>query len=238
MRHLLPIFILLSSWTVIYAQCDGFGIEPSDNSTLRYQPRGNRCEGFYRSKVSAPSLELIACTLGDLRFKNDKAEVITLSLLGGVKQAVNIRAQGIPINLYYRMDAMLQAGKTLAWEVSHVLLKNESTKRAYNIGLLAYQGEGTKQVFFPVAPQSKLLPKSTVKDSLVLQFMGTARLASFKYQLDNGPLKPLAGSFPDGRPIRVKLGADLPKGQHTLTVKYRALNDADEETTRRYQLQL
>ena len=238
MRHILPIFILLSCCLAAQAQCDDYGVEPSDNSTLRYQPRGNRCEGFYRSKVSAPSLELIACTLGDLRFKNDKAEVITLSLLGGGKQTVNIRAQGIPINLYYRMDAELQSGKTLNWEVSPVLLKDARTTRAYNIGLLAYQGEGTKQVFFPVAPQSKLLPKSPVKDSLVLQFMGTARLASFKYQLDNGPLKPLAGSFPDGRPIRIKLSADLPKGLHTLTVKYRALNDAEEETTRRYQLQL
>ncbi|AEE48163.1 hypothetical protein [Haliscomenobacter hydrossis] len=237
MRHLLPIFILLSCCLAAQAQCDA-RIAPSDNSTLRYQTRGNRCEGFYSSKVSAASLELIACTLGDFRFKNDKAEVITLSLLSGGKQSVNIRAQGIPINLYYRMDATLQAGKTLAWEVSPVLLKDARTARAYNIGLLAYQGEGTQQVVFPVAPQSKLLPKSTVKDSLVLQFMGTARLASFRYQLDNGPLKPLAGSFPDGRPIRIKLSAALPKGLHTLTIKYRALNDADGETTRRYQLQL
>ena len=237
MRHLLPIFILLSCWFVAQAQCDA-RIEPSDNSTLRYQTRGNRCEGFYRSKVSAASLELIACTLGELRFKNDKTEVITLSLVSSGKQPVNIRAQGIPINLYYRMDATLSGGKTLNWEVSPVLLKDARTARAYNIGLLAYQGEGTSQVVFPVAPQSKLLPESTGKDSLVLQFMGTARLASFRYQLDNGPWRPLTGSFPDGRPIRVKLSADLPKGRHELTVKYRALNDANGETTRLYQLQL
>ena len=238
MRYLLSIFIVFlnCSFTLAQAQCDT-RVEPSENSTLRYQTRGNRCEGFYRSKVSAASLELIACTVGEFRFKNDKTELITLSLPSAGKEAIQVRAQGIPINLYYRMDAELVAGKTLNWDVAPVLLKDERTTRAYNIGLLAFQGTGTKQVFFPVAPQSKLLPKSNVKDSLVLQFMGTARLASFKYQLDQAPLTPLKGSFPDGRPIRVKLSADLPKGLHTLVIKYRAQNDS-EESTRRYQFQM
>lgn len=235
MHNFFPIFILFLAHSIIYAQCDP-RVESSENTTLRYQIRGNRCEGFYRSKVSAASLEFVACTLGEFRFKNDKTELIMLSLPSAGREVVKVRAQGIPINLYYRMDAELVAGKTLNWEVAPVLLRDERTTRAYNIGLLAFQGAGNQQVFFPVAPQSKLLPKSSTKDSLILQFMGTARLASFKYQLDHAPLTPLKGSFPDGRPIRVKLSADLPKGLHTLVIKYRAQNDS-EETTRRYQFQ-
>lgn len=236
MRILLTGVILFLISTFARTQCDA-KIEPSENSTLRYQMRGNRCEGFYRSKVSAASLELIAFTIGEFKFKNDQKELIILSLPSAGKEAVKVRAQGIPLNLYYRMDAELVAGKTLTWEVAPVLLKDERTTRAYNIGLLAFQGAGNKQVFFPVTPQSKLLPKNSVKDSLILQFMGTARLASFKYQLDQTPLKLMKGSFPDGRPIRVKLSADLPKGLHTLVIKYRAQNDS-EESTRRYQFQL
>lgn len=221
--------------SALSAQCDP-NLEAADNSTLRYQPRGNRCEGFYRSKVSAASLELIACTQGDFRFKNEAGEIITLSLPSAGKQSVQVRAQGIPINLYYRMDASLQGSQSLNWEVSPVLLKDTRTSRAYNLGLLAFTGEGNQKVYYPVSSQSKLLPKAAGQDSLVLQFMGTARLASFKYQLDQEPLKPLTGSFPDGRPIRLKLSGNLPKGRHTLVVKYRAQNDT-EETTRRYQFQ-
>lgn len=236
MRALLPLFFLLANYSTAQIPCDT-RIEPSENSTLRYQTRGNRCEGFYRSKVSAASLELLACTLGEFRFKNDKTELITLSLPSAGKDVIQVQAQGIPLNLYYRMDAELVAGKNMTWEVAPVLLKDERTTRPYNIGLLAFQGMGNKQVFFPVASQSKLLPKGSIKDSLVLQFMGTARLASFKYQVDQEPLIPLKGSFPDGRPIRVKLSTDLPKGLHTLVIKYRAQNDSDE-STRRYQFQL
>lgn len=236
MYHWLMFFIAFAYAPIAYAQCDP-NIEPSSSSSLRYQPRGNRCEGFYRSKVGSASLELISCTLGEFRFKNEASEVITLSLPATTKQAVKVRAQGIPLNLYYRMDASLEAGKPLNWEPAAILLRDPITSRDYNIGLLAFQGEGVQQVFFPVASQSKLLAKSSVKDSLILQFMGSARMASFKWQIDAGPLTPLKGSLPDGRPVRLKISANLPKGPHTLTVKYRAQND-DKETTRRYQLQL
>ncbi len=235
MRIFLIVLISNLYLSFLSAQCDP-KLEAADNSTLRYQPRGNRCEGFYRSKVSAASLELIACTRGDFRFKNEAGEIITLSLPSAGKQSVQVRAQGIPINLYYRMDASLQGSQSLNWEVAPILLKDACTARAYNLGLLAFVGEGNQRVYYPVSSQSRLLPQAEGQDSLVLQFMGTARLASFKYQLDQAPLKPLTGSFPDGRPIRLKLSGNLPKGRHTLVVQYRAQNDT-EETTRRYQFQ-
>jgi hypothetical protein len=238
MRCFLLVFLVgVLHFDYLHTQCDP-RLQPSDNSSLRYKTRGNRCEGFYRSKVSSASLDFIAFTIGDFRFKNDAAEVVTLSVPSAGSKKVGVRAHGIPINLYYRMDAELSGQQTLDWDVAAVLLKDENTKRAYNIGLLAQLGEeATTQTFYPVKCNSKLLPKSAEKDSLVLQFMGSARLASFEWQLDKDPAKPLRGSFPDGRPIQLRLSATLPKGLHTLTIKYRAQNDA-ETVIRRFQLQL
>ena len=219
------------------ASCDP-NIMPSDNSSLGYQWRGNRCEGFYRSKVSSASLELITCTIGDFRFKNDPTEVIFLTVPSAGSKKVRIRAKGIPLTLYYRMDAELSGLQTLDWDVFTVLFRNEYSKRAYNIGVLAEVGEDvTTQTFYPVKCNSKLLPKSAEKDSLLLQFMGSARLASFEWQLDKNPAKPLRGTFPDGRPIQLRLSATLPKGLHTLTIIYRVQNST-ERVARRFQLQL
>jgi hypothetical protein len=237
MRCLLILLCFSPLLVAAQSACDP-SVEPSlEKSAIRYQHRGNRCEGFYKSKVSAASLELIAFTLGDLRFKNEKGESITLRTPTAGSKTVQIRAQGIPRNLYYRMDASLQGGQNLSWEADPVLLRDDGSSRAYNIGLLAFQGEGSQRVFFPVLSQSKQLGTGTGIDSLTLQFMGSARIASFKYQIDQGATKALKTPFPEGRPIRIRLNPALPKGQRVLTVTYRAENDTTV-VTRKYYLQL
>ncbi|MBK8655628.1 MAG: hypothetical protein IPN20_17345 [Haliscomenobacter sp.] len=126
MFRLFFLFLVLLAPDFLAGQCDN-QITPADNAVLRYKYRGNRCEGFYRSKVSAKSLALVSCTLGEFRFKSDPEERITLQVAS--EKAVNIRAQGIPIDLYYRMDASLEPDQKLEWDVASVLLKDSKTAK-------------------------------------------------------------------------------------------------------------
>jgi hypothetical protein len=235
MRLIIPLLLLYFCTAEAIAQCDA-KVEPSDNTVLRYRARGDRCEGFYRSKVSSTGLELVSCTLGDFRFKNEPGEIITLQAPSAGEQPVSVRAQGIPITLYYRMDTELKAGQTLNWAAGDVLLKDPSTSRAYNIGLFAFRGEGVTRTYLPVATRSKLLAEQATSKQVIVKFMATGRLANFSWQLNGGGWQSEIGPFPDGRAIRVALPAELKPGRHTLEVRYRAQNET-ETKTRRFVLQ-
>lgn len=231
MRKLLMLLCLSLFKPEIEAQCDP-DLTASDNAVLQYKDRGNRCEGFYRSKVSNNSkLYVVSCTWGDFKFKNEKGEVITLSVPGAGEQSVKVRAQGIPVGLYYRMDAALDGKKTLKWDANEVLLKYPDTKMAYNIGLRAFFGDDDKLVFVPVAAASKLLsPTNNNAPAVVVQLMCNTRLAAFSWQLDGGGWKKLEGPFRDGKPVRLQLPANTSKGKkHKLEVKYRLENDSRDK---------
>jgi hypothetical protein len=196
------------------SQCN-ISVVPSSNRAISYKNRENRCEGFYQDKVTF-GLKLVSCTLGDFRYSTNNEEVINLSIVPiSNTEQVHIEAQGIPNDLYYRMDATLQSGKILNWDVASVLLKDARSARDYNIGVKAFQTQNNQKVIIPVVTSSKFLPPVS-KDSIVMKFINTTRTSSFQYQLDDGPLHLLKGSFPPGRLISFKLGANIQKGIHVL----------------------
>lgn len=233
MRNLLIPLCLFIGILELEAQCDT-GLTASDNAVLQYKDRGNRCEGFYRSKVSNKSkLYVVSCTWGDFKFKNEEGEVITLSVPGAGEQAVKIRAQGIPAGLYYRMDATLDAKKTLKWDADAVLLQFPDTKIPNNIGLRAFLGTEEKPVFVPVAALSKLLPpQKNNTPPVVVKWICNTRLAYFKWRLDQGSWNNLNAPIRDGKPIRVELPANTKKGKHTLEVMYRPVNESGDKNER------
>ncbi len=236
MFRLFFLFLVLLAPDFLAGQCDN-QITPADNAVLRYKYRGNRCEGFYRSKVSAGSLALVSCTLGEFRFKSDPEERITLQVAS--EKAVNIRAQGIPIDLYYRMDASLEPDQKLEWDVASVLLKDSKTAKAFNIGLLAFRESEGNKIFYPVKSVSKLLTPANTKDTVLLQLMGSERVESLKWQLNNGPAIPLKGPFPDGRSIRIKIPApDSREKTQVLLIKYKTPNGLHEKSLPPIYLQL
>ncbi len=239
-KKLLPILIpLLASVGELIAQPCDETIQPSANQTLAYKPRKNRCEGFFTAKVSRSSFELVGCTLGDFRFRQDQSEVITLEVPGATDVTTyNIRAKGIPATLYYQMDAQLQAGKTLVWEVATSLLLDPRSQRDYNIGLLAYRVESNNKIYSPVKSKSKLLAIEEGNNGVKLKFVSSRQLAALKWGLDGGPYqdydKPLPAS---GQPISISLPYSLSKGLHSFKVAYRALNSS-EMLTQIFQIQL
>lgn len=216
----------------LQSQCDRQGLTPSENTSISYKHRGNRCEGFYRSQVSASSkpVELISCTFGDFRFRNHSDEFILLTIPTTNTQ-VNVRAQGIPSTLYYRMDAQLNQRQTLRWDVKEVLLLNQRTSQDHNIGVLSFSGEGVNKVFYPVKAQANLYKQEPSND-IVLKFMPMVSLTSFEWRLDRGPWNPVSSPGINGRPIKINLAAGLRTTRHTLEIKYLSRNSSEPETKR------
>lgn len=99
--------------------CDA-RLTPVHKPTLSYKMRDNRCEGMYRANVSHSSVEVVGLLHGHLDFST---ESLTITAPRIDEQVVTIRASGIPLKLYYRLDAELPPGGALEWSLD--LLKGQ-----------------------------------------------------------------------------------------------------------------
>lgn len=152
------VFLLLSLfYQPAYSQpCDPNIKEPVKNWKLRYRERGNRCEGFYKSTVSAPMIEVVGTTEGQFQFKLEKNEVLEVSSPIVRDQIVNVRAVGIPDKTYYRMDAQIEPEQTLTWPVAEVLyLEQLSYKK---IGVFGWIEEETETIYIPLTITPTKIP--------------------------------------------------------------------------------
>jgi len=131
-------------------------IRPVDNPTIQYRARGNRCEGLYQSEVSAAVLDIVGVMDGVFQFALDPKEIIELSAPLSRKQPVAIRAVGVPLKTYYRLDATLQPGETLTWPVNAVLLPQALASS--KIGVFGWIGDEHQKTYIPVRATAALQP--------------------------------------------------------------------------------
>lgn len=229
----------LSFTPKLAAQCDP-AIKPTSNRSLRYQDRGNRCEGLYRSKVSSSNLRLVSFTQGIFQFKGEEKEVITLSTPVETENTVYLRAMGIPFDLYYRMDALLRR-RPFRWPVGEVLARDSRTRYARNIGLYGYIDTLGKQVFVPVRPVSdQYQPDHSKPTKYWIRFVSSRRLSQVRWRLRGQTDYQLlrgGGSFYSGRPIPIRLPATLGPGRYTLEIEAKEYN-RPEHISKRYDFRL
>lgn len=114
-KILVLVLCLAATLPAVALDCREAGVTPARNATIAYQARSNdnRCEGFYLAEVGSPSLEVVGLTLGHPDFHPKRNKVLALS--APVKAKLRIQAIGIPLKLYYRMDAELDADATFQW---------------------------------------------------------------------------------------------------------------------------
>jgi hypothetical protein len=118
----------------------------TDNGyTLRYN--GERCEGFYESQVSQASLLLVSLLEGRLEFDGSH-QTIPVMPARNVREEVFVTAMGIPLRTYYRMDARLRPGSTLAWRLTDVVLRKNL--RANWIGLTGRLAARPEPTYVPL----------------------------------------------------------------------------------------
>ncbi len=224
MKSICLLFIIFLAHGSILAQCDP-KIEAADVfGNLKYQNRGQHCEGFYKSKVSANDLVFVSFTRGPLRYSSEEPEQISLSIPVDVDQPVSIRGFGIPRDLYYRLDIPLEEGQTFDWNTGDVLLKNVETRYARFIGLLGFIGElNSNTTYVPVSTGT-----ATDKSSYLLQCVSSTRATEIKWRIvGHTEFKCINNcrSIRAGKAIKIKLPEDLPSGTYTLEVQGKEAHD-------------
>lgn len=136
--------------------CSGQLPSPCDSSlkpasgTRAYQQRGTRCEGLFDAKVSAPSgsLSLVSLTEGPLRFELKQGVVLRITASNVTDRELKIRAVPIPLDTYYRMDAVLSAGRELKWPVDDVLEPEHLYDR--RLGVVGWLTERDRPTYVPL----------------------------------------------------------------------------------------
>src|SRR4051812_38694212 len=96
---------MIGSVSVACAQqgnCPGLTPIPGPDG---YQLRraGERCEGLYSSQVSAPPIELVSLTLGQLEYDLNHPMVLEVRPVSPHNTPITVRAVGIMPGLYYRL---------------------------------------------------------------------------------------------------------------------------------------
>lgn len=143
---LLSCLLATTCQTVHGQPCDPLLI-PGDNWETQYRERGNRCEGIYRPQVAAESIEVVGVIEGEFHFTLDKDAVIEVSCPIVSDQPVHVRAVGIPLKMYYRMDAVIEPQRTLSWPLRDVI--HPLKLLASEIGIFGWIGE-TESIYVPV----------------------------------------------------------------------------------------
>jgi len=146
---LLSIFCC-SGTTPILAQCDK-SLTPTTNDLIKYKPRQNRCEGFYIAQVSG-SLEVVGFIKGTFSYELNPSEEI--QVIAETPDEINVRAVGIPMTLYYRLDGRASKGKSLVWKVGDVLFT--ARVPSYNIGVYGWVQKGPIEVYLPVQTRATI----------------------------------------------------------------------------------
>lgn len=158
-------------------------LRPVENSLVKYKERNNRCEGFYRSDISTGEINVVGAIVGMLNFEMDKNEVIKISSPIVRNRPINIRAVGIPLKTYYRMDAILKAKDILEWPIKDVIyLKKLQYKK---IGIFGWIGDDTpSKKYIPVKAVANLAIVSK-KDDLSIVFRSSEKISSVKWRQRN-----------------------------------------------------
>jgi hypothetical protein len=165
------IFLLIGTTSAVSQQCPD--LTPSGSSKTAYSKRGNRCEGFYTSKVSARSLDMVSLVKGKFHYYLNYLrylDVIEVSSAVNVHKPFHVRAVGVPLKMYYRMDAHLEPGQTLKWPLQDVLYRKKIGSE--KIGVFGWMGSEREKTYIPVStivrnPKTGKLQEGVVQDDRI-----------------------------------------------------------------------
>ena len=160
----------------LFAQCDN-SLIPSTNDLISYQYRQNRCEGFYIAQVSGKS-EVVGFVKGVFNYALSPDEQIEIT--PETLNEIHIRAVGIPLTLYYRMDGKASKGNSLTWKIGDVLFRGGIP--AYNIGIYGWMQEGLKILYLPVQTKATITQPKT-DDIYRIYLRSSTKLSDLRWRV-------------------------------------------------------
>jgi len=139
---------LISAASIATAQiCDG-SLNAVDDPLIAYQLRSKRhCEGYYQSKVSSSSLNIVGLTHGRLNYELTSETKVPLSAPLAT-QTIKIRGIGAKLKTYYRMDGVIPVGGTLDWVLKDVVFPKRLADR--EVGLYGWFNNGEYNTYVPI----------------------------------------------------------------------------------------
>jgi len=219
--------LLVANSQLAFSQSCDPKIKPIKNKKLKYQKRDkNRCEGFYSSLVSVGVIDVVGVTKGGFNFETKEDEILKLSSPVINDRPIFIRAVGVPLKVYYRMDAYLDAKQTLVWPIGDVIYLRKLSSR--DICVFGWTGNEMDKIYIPVAAAPKLA--SFTNDGKIRLYLRTSvdvksvqwRVASTCGSLGKASWQDAPkSSYRSGKPIQIILPA---KGVEELCVEVAARN--------------
>ena len=210
-----------------------------------YQLRrgSDRCEGIYISPVSGGGLQLVSLTFGRIAYEPDRDPTLFIQAPRTASAGLQLQGMGVPIGLYYRLDAALAEGRDFQLPLTAVIKPNQIV--ASDLGLLAYRDAGGgRRVFLPVqvatdpkkfqAPQASIAiirPDSDIQN-VRWRLTPAGNPAPGEFQ----PVASAQGPVPSGYRMEIALPGFAPANEAVLELRY--LDLGGRERTSRFQLAL
>lgn len=231
---LLLLIFCYSGNTLILAQCDN-SLTPASDDLISYQYRQNRCEGFYIAQVSSNPLEVVGFIKGTFSYELTPSEQI--EVIPETPNEINIRAVGIPMTLYYRLDGTASQGNSLVWRVGDVLYR-ESVP-SHNIGIYGWVKEGLREVYFPVQTRATI-SQPQHDDTYRIYLRSSTLLSDLRWRVhcsSNNKSSPYIrysnGNIMAGEPIIIEIPQTM-SGDCTLEIASMIHGTSDFEIDRIY----
>lgn len=161
---------IFNSYDSAHSQLCDPKITAVDNYQIGYRSRGDRCEGFYHSEVGDSSIKIVGLVKGNFGFKLDRKEVVEITSSVVTNSLIHVRAVGIPIKTYYRMDAQITPSQKLVWPIGDVIYPQNLSSR--KIGVFGWIGGESNKTYVPICAEANMAP--AVSDARIRLFVRTS----------------------------------------------------------------
>ncbi|MEO1336797.1 MAG: hypothetical protein AAFV29_14215, partial [Myxococcota bacterium] len=115
---------------------------------IGYTWRGNRCEGFYESPISAPALSVVSVLVGKITYSLKDEAPLALEPPSCHDGSVSVRAMSLRARTYYRMDATIAPDDRLAWPIKDILRR--ARLRPSVLGAYGFERKDRKTLYLPL----------------------------------------------------------------------------------------
>lgn len=216
-------------------------LPPGPGATGYQLRRGSdRCEGIYVSPVSGGGMQLVSLTFGRIAYEPERDATLVVKAPATAGTGLKLQGIGIPIGLYYRLDAALGADRAFQLPLGSVIRPNRIPST--DLGLLAYRDSGAgRRIYVPVhvgidpaklppagAALAVARPDSDVQNVRWRLTQGGAAPGEFR------PVASAQGPVPSGNRLEIALPALDGASDATLELRY--LDLGGRERTSRFLL--
>jgi hypothetical protein len=227
------LLLVVSKVNASLAQSMSCASLPQEKSEFGYKNLGNRCEGFYDTKLSGGTLQVVSFLEGSIEFTWNLNTELIIEANKDLKYPLNVRAVALQPETLYRMDAVLDTDKTFMWPIGpYIYIRNI---RPAQLGVYGWSGNEDDKTFSPINITEKGKAKIGNK-VIVLKIRTLLDLVNFRWSfaptnsycglgLGGTPSPPYKGDMSAGSIIEIQIPQSSEhKKLYCLEIRYQIEN--------------